>query len=350
MAEPAIRLAYVLSYRAPWYGRTSSILEALRSLPGVTVTEVINRREGPLRYLETVRSLRRAGPSSTDAYLVGFRGHEIFFAVRWWARGRPIVLDSLVFPSSTLLDDGKAGRFGRLLGRILRPVERRILRAANAVIVDTVGHAAHATDEFGVPSPSLHVVPIGAVDGPARRPAAPGEPLRVLFYGSFLPLHGVTVVSEALELVAHLDLRVRLVGGTGIEVRHPGTSHDPWYPFGELIADVLPATDVMLGGPFGATDQAARVVTGKTVQALSAGVPTIVGQSPETARAGFVDRVNCLVVPRDDPHALAAALAWADAHRDDLERIGRNGRLLYDARFSTAALARALLPLVRTLA
>lgn len=349
MADPTIRLAYVLSYRAPWYVRSTSILEALRSLPGVAVTEIVNRREGPSRYLETLRGLRCARPASTDLYVVGFRGHEIFPAVRAWARGTPVVLDSLVSPSAALTGDGKAGSGGELLGRLLRPVERHIVRSADAIIVDSTGHADYLCEEFGVEPTALHVVPIGAAEGPRRRPAGPDRPLRLLFYGTFLPLHGVGVVTDALEAVAHLDLRIRIVGGSGTQLRHPGACHDRWVPFRELIAEVLPDTDLMLGGPFGPTDQASRVVTGKTVQALAASVPTVVGRSPETERAGFVDRENCLTVPRDDPHGLADAIAWADSHRDDLERIGRNGRTLYEARFSTAALARALDPLVRTL-
>lgn len=349
MADPTIRLAYVLSYRAPWYVRSTSILEALRSVPGVAVTEIVNRREGPSRYLETLRGLRRARPASTDLYVVGFRGHEIYPAVRAWARGKPVVLDSLVSPSAALTGDGKAGRGGELLGRLLRPVERHILRSADALIADSTGHADYLCDEFGIEPSAVHIVPIGAAEGPPRRPTGPDRPLRLLFYGTFLPLHGIGVVTDALEAVAHLDLRVHIVGGSESRLCHPGAYHDRWIPFRELVAEVLPNTDLMLGGPFGDTDQASRVVTGKTVQALAAGVPTVVGRSPETERAGFVDRENCLLVPRGDPHALAAAIAWADTHRDALERIGRNGRALYEARFSTAALARALDPLVRTL-
>lgn len=352
MGEPSLRLAYVLSYRAPWYVRTASVLDGLRALPGVSVTEAANRSEGPRRYLETVLALRRVRPSTTDAYLVGFRGHEILLAVRWWARGRPVVLDCLVSPSAALAQDGKGGSVGRLLGRVLQPFERWILHAADAVLVDTAAHAEFLHSQFGLDHDAVHVVPIGAVPAPPRRVPEAGSPLRVLFYGSFLPLHGVEVIADALHLVSGGDLDVLIVGGSRRELarrRLDSVSHIEWLPFAELVTDVLPATDLMLGGPFGPTDQASRVITGKTVQALATGVPTVVGWSGEAERFGFADRTNCLVVPRGDARRLAETIEWASAHRVDLDNIGANGRLLFESQFSTLALARALDPLIQAL-
>lgn len=352
MPERPLHMTYVLSYRAPWYVRTASLLDGLRALPAVTVTEATNRTEGPHRYVETLTALRQVPPSATDAYLVGFRGHEIMPAVRRWAKDRPVVLDCLVSPSAALSHDGKRGRTGRLVGRVLEPFERRILHAADAVLVDTQGHAEFLCSQFGLPPDSVHAVPIGAVPAPRRQVAEEGRPLRVLFYGSFLPLHGIDVIADALGQVAGTDLDILIVGASRRDLDRwgfPMVSHARWMRFADLVAEVIPATDLVLGGPFGPTDQASRVITGKTVQALAAGVPTVVGLSDETERHGFVDRQNCLAVPRGDAHRLAEAIRWARDHRPDLERIGAGGRALFDSRFSTAALAHAIDPVVRTL-
>ena len=114
----------------------------------------------------------------------------------------------------------------------------------------------------------------------------------------------------------------------------------PWMPLRELLEREIPSADLCLGGPFGDTPQARRVVTTKTMQCLALGKVTVVGAVDDAF--GFVDRENCLLVPQNDPVALATAMRWAFEHRTLLPTIGNNGKLLYRDRFGQTAIAAGL--------
>ena len=103
---------------------------------------------------------------------------------------------------------------------------------------------------------------------------------------------------------------------------------------------MIARADLCLGGPFGNTDQAQRVITGKTFQFLAMEKPVVIGRIKDNA--GFEDRRNCLLVSQGDGEELARVILWCLENRDRLGDIGRNGRLLYDRLFSTECITRQL--------
>lgn len=348
--QSPVRLCYVHCYRDPDYTRARCQIEALRTMPGVELQLAATRRRGLWRYGELIAELWRAHRRPRpDAYLLGFRGHELFWLIRLLAGRRPVILDALMSPGSSLREEAKAGAAGLLLAPLVCALERRVLLAADVVLTDTPHHAAHYHVAFGVPYASIVPIPVGAVECDAPAPI-PGKSFRVLFYGSFLPLHGVDVILRAASLLRELDIDFVFVGGTRraakrleARCRELGVTrytHAPWMAFEDLIERVIPAADLCLGGPFGDTPQSRRVVTTKTTQCLALGRPTVVGAL--AGDVGFRDRDNCFVVPQDDPAALAEAIRWAFEHRQDLPALGERGRALYRQRFGPEAIAAGL--------
>ncbi len=316
-----------------------------------------------MRYIETLRLLlhiRRA--HRPDLYILGFRGHEIAWVVRRLTRGRPLVFDALMSPFAALTEERKAGTLGALLGQLWRPWEARALREADLVLTDTVLHAAYYTRTFGLAPERILPVPVAAAESTATPEGivtrADSDPLHVLFYGSFLPLHGIEIIVEAAASVKDIPLRFDFIGGNPAQAwrlralcANVGVSnytHRTWVSFDELIAREVPAANLCLGGPFGGTPQARRVVAGKTSQCLALGRPTIIGAID--ANYGFVDKHNCLLVPQGDARALASALRWAYANREALPMIGQRGQMLYRERLSVQVISQLLYPALEGLA
>jgi glycosyltransferase involved in cell wall biosynthesis len=108
--------------------------------------------------------------------------------------------------------------------------------------------------------------------------------------------------------------------------------HIDWVEYQELPRYIAQAA-LGLGGPFGDTGQAGRVITGKTFQFLAMAKPVIVGMY-NGDDDGFEDKVNCLQVPRGDEQALANAISWAFEHGESLKRISQQGYDLYRSRYS----------------
>ncbi|OPY04367.1 MAG: putative glycosyl transferase [Syntrophaceae bacterium PtaU1.Bin231] len=348
------KLCYILCYREPNYVRSMSLMAALRRMRGAVVLEAVNTSAGWIRYVETiVRLIRCRLTEKPDTYVLGFRGYEIFWVARLLTAGRALVFDHMMSPYDSLLNERKAIRRGGILDALVYRYERGILRSSDLVLTDTVTHQRFISKRFGIPSGKIAVVPVGTDESlfyPRHGPEAQGkERLHVLFYGSFQPLHGVPVILEVARRLRNKPVHFTIAGGKGPGKGDLGT-HDEspanvtrlgWVPYRELPAMIARA-DLCLGGPFGDTGQAQRVITGKTFQFLAMGKPVVVGRIDEDA--GFEDRHNCLLVTQGSVEALEEAVLWCLANRDRLEEIGRNGRLLYERCFSTACIAAKLEP------
>ena len=337
-----ICLCYVLSYRAPQYIRTRTLLAALQECANLRVVTAINTRTGIWRYVETFfRILKVRRRERPDIYMLGFRGHEIFWPVKVLARGKPLILDALMSPYAAMKEENKKGLTGRWLAPLVFRLESNMLHHADAVLTDTRLHASFLAETFGLVANKVIDVPIGAVECASGDQEAfkqrHDEIFSVLFYGSFLALHGVDVILEAAARLKELPIRFDFVGGAAAnerDLRQRGKAlgvtrftYRRWVPFEKLLQVDIPSSDLCLGGPFGTTPQASRVVTGKSAQCMSLGKPTVVGEIDE--QFGFLDRVNCLLVKRGDPVDLSKAIRWAYEHRDELAEMGRKGRDLY---------------------
>lgn len=359
-----ILIAYVLAYRAPDYIRSQCLVRALDQSPDIELLVARNRSTGILRYLETWRALRQLrNTHSPDVYILGFRGHEIFWLVRWLIGNKPLVFDALMSPSASLREERKGGLLGRLLAPLINRFERGILRNADLVLTDTRQHALFYETHFSLRTEHILAIPVGAVETAISsqtipQPEIKHAPFSVLFYGSMLPLHGIDVIVSAAALLTDLPIRFDFIGGKDKQSQQlhsqcaaHGVSqytHRKWVPMTRLLEHEIPRADICLGGPFGNTPQAQRVVTSKSSQGLALGKATVIGSIDEGY--GFIDKCNCLLVPQADAPALAAALRWCYENRECLHAIGMRGKQLYADKLSVASIASALIPALQHLA
>jgi len=351
------RVCLVQAYRAASYIRGATLRAGLASVDSVALTLAMNRSAGIRRYLEAIRDLLRIRRElDPGIYILAFRGHEIAWLVRWLTRGRLFVFDAMMSPYAALAEERKFGPSGRLLATLWKPFERAALAKADAILTDTESHSEYLQSQFGISRGKIIVVPVGAIEPPARsrEPAPSNDALRILFYGSFLPLHGIDVILDAADMLRDLPLFFDFIGGNEKDARKLAQrlgqsdttcfSHRAWVPFNDLLEFDIPRADLCLGGPFGNTPQARRVITGKTHQFLASGKAAVVGDIDEDC--GFVDKSNCLLVQQGNPMALANAIRWAHGNRTRLPAIGAAGRKLHEQRYSAdvigARLAEAL--------
>ena len=347
-----MRICYVLAYRAPGYIRTRSLLAALDSLPNIECHTAINTCTGIGRYRDTLEQVNHIERQyRPDLYILGFRGYELYWPLRRLIGKRPLILDAMMSPSLALAQENQYGLAGRLLSRLITPIEKSILRDADFILTDTAAHVEAFSHRYQLSLTQLAALPIGAVEtAPAVQTPGQSARLRVLFYGSFLPLHGSNVILQACHTLNDLPLDLDFIGTNaqiethlqqvfrpGVPLRYRARR---WVPFEDLLQHELPTADLCLGGPFGNTPQAQRVITGKTSQALAQAVPTVVGET--AAMQGFVHQQNCLLVPQADPQALALSLRWAYENRAKLSYIGQKGLQLYQEQLSLAVVAQRL--------
>jgi glycosyltransferase involved in cell wall biosynthesis len=357
-----LKVVYIVAYRAPDYIRSQGLVRAMGECGDIELFEARNHSTGLRRYFETWATLLRLKRKhKPDLYVLGFRGHEMFWPVRWLSLGKPLVFDALMSPSAALGEEKKAGMLGQLFAPVMRWLELGILRNADLVLTDTQQHVDFYVQQFGLPRSKLLAVPVGAAElpiGADKQMRHSGDDgFSVLFYGSMLPLHGVDVIVAAAAQLKDLPIRFDFIGGSAKQTRHlrqlcarhdiTQYTHRNWVPLDELVSKEIPCADLCLGGPFGGTPQARRVITSKTSQALALGKVTVIGAIDEDI--GLRDKHNCLLVPQANPQALAAALRWAFEKRSELPEIGMRGQVLYREKLSVHVIAQRLCLALRTL-
>lgn len=289
-----------------------------------------------------------------DAVVVGYPGHFLvpFGRLLSAYRHAPLVFDPLVSLLDTFAGDRALVRRGGAKATALRVVDEIALRTPDLVLADTWAHGAYYQEAFGIARERVAVVPVGALpepraDGSARE-LGPGEPLTVVQYGKWSPLHGADVVLSAAELLGAEPFRFVLIGEGQLSpdlrasIAARGLTNVQWLgqlPAGELRAYTL-AADVCLG-VFGGSEKAGRVVPNKVFDALACGRP-VVTAAGDGAREWLRDDESALLTPAGDAAALAAALRrLLDA--GERARFGEAALTLYRRAFTPAAVAGGLL-------
>jgi glycosyltransferase involved in cell wall biosynthesis len=293
-------------------------------------------------------ALRRI-PAPDCVWVPCFRQRDLAAARRWCGRrGVPLVFDPLISAYDKQVWERFKLREASPAARKLLVWERGLFALADLVIADTPCHAAFFRETLGVPEEKLRVVYVGA-DETFFRPAparAPSSPMDVLFYGSFIPLHGAQTIIEAARIYQGPPVRWSLLGDgparPACRKAAAGLANvffEDRIPYAAL-PDRIRRADILLG-VFGTTRKAGRVIPNKVFQALAAGRPVITRVSdayPAEARASEALEF----VPPGEPQALAGAVAAWAARRERLPARGRAARVQYEALFSADAIRRQL--------
>ena len=343
-----MKICYILSYRSPEYVRTKTLLGALKQLNNIEVFEAVNTAKGMFRYVQTLMLLLYIKKTQKpECYILGFRGYEIFWIVRILTIGKTLVFDHMMSPYDSLINEKKWIKKGSFVDKILIFLyEKLILRYSDIILTDTVLHKKYFTNLFKIATEKIIAIPVGADEAIFRQENEIEDSntqayFNVLFYGSFLPLHGMDVILKSAQLLRKYPIKFTIIGGSHKNLKEflqmkedlnlDNVKHIKWIPI-EHLPEIINESDICLGGPFGNTGQAKRVVTGKTFQALAMAKPVVVGEIDFDY--GFINKKNCLLVKQSSSRALAEIILWCTQNREKLFLIGKNGRVLYLRNFS----------------
>jgi len=362
--ESPLRVCYFGTYRAN-YSRNRTMIEGLRR-NGVEVIEChqplwqgIEDRERAARggwvrpsflgrvlrtYGRLLRAYREVG--DFDVMVVGYPGQTDAFLARTltWLRRKPLVLD--VFMSIYLIacERGLVDQHP-LTGRLIYSLEKLVLRLPDLLIQDTAEYVAWLRETYGLDQSRVHfrLVPTGADDRvfhPVEVEQREDRPFLALYYGTFIPNHGVEYIVEAARILKEEeDICFEFVGRGPTKARAVALAQDyglmnvtfvDWIAK-ESLSQEAAAADVVLG-VFGTTPQSMMTVQNKIYEGLAMAKPVITGDAP-TIRKTLVHGKHVYLCERANPQALADALLTLKRDPDLRQRLSENGYRLFRSRF-----------------
>lgn len=352
--------------------RVRMLLSAFRELqPGLTVChrkvwegiEDKSQIGGARRWLSILLTLLLAYPALILSYLRAPK-HDVVVVpypglldvlILWplaRLRGARICWDVFISAYDTVVIDRAMVPKRGFVARLIYAAEWLATRAVDLVLLDTREHARHVAELFGLDQRKVRSVWVGVEDDTFRREALPLRegPVNVLFYGQFIPLHGLDTIVDAIARLSGRadapDMRFTIVG-TGQEAARidaklanlnlASVERIQWVDYARLPA-LIAASDICLG-VFASGGKAARVIPNKVFQILAVGRPLVTMDSPairEIVEPGAAVRL----VPPGDADALADALAAlaTDLRSEDGQR--RISTVLHDLPLADVAIVR----------
>jgi glycosyltransferase involved in cell wall biosynthesis len=262
----------------------------------------------------------------------------LFTGVAGWAIARmmraPLVLDvrDLWPAAATSLRQISPG----LSTSAAELIERRLYRAAAAVVAVTQPFCEHI-DAIRQKPPSTTLIPNGTLEqffsenGAGNRLGVGDDRFLVTFAGT----HGIAqALPSALEAAerAREDADFAFIGEGPVkqlivdQARERNLANVHFHPQVPLeeITPILRASDALLV-TLSSHPTFEQFLPSKLTDFMAVGRPVLLAAAGESAR--LVESVGAgVVVPPEDPDALADAVRWLHEHPEEAEEMGRRGR------------------------
>lgn len=279
----------------------------------------------------TYRYLRQP---AHDAVMVGYLGLIDLFAIWPWAklRRKPIVWDALMSLYNTLVIDRGMFKENSLRAKVLFLAEWMACRMADRVLVTTEQRRKDFVTRYQLAWDRVVAIPVGVEfdafpeRSVSKDDASAADEVKLLFYGNFLPLHGVKTIVKAAQLAVDRPYQWTLIGSgqTAAEVQTmlddapvPNLTWLKWVEYPTLHQWIHRA-DIGLG-IFGGSNKAAETIPNKIYQILATGTPLITRDSP-AMRELFSEQGarGVYLIPPENPEAILDAIENFQTDRAEL--------------------------------
>jgi glycosyltransferase involved in cell wall biosynthesis len=287
-----------------------------------------------------------------DVLVIGYPG-QIDVFVGWLLaglRGKPLVWDVLNSLYLITLERGIRQR-SRITVEMIRLVERLACKLPDRMLLDTEQFVAWFVQTHGANPSRFRLVQIGAderlfqpLDNPT--PKDPHGYFRVLYYGTYIPNHGVETIIEAARNLQtspspnDQQVRIKLIG-TGPDLPKAralaekyslvNVTFIDWLETAELSEHIATA-DLILGA-FGRTQQLLLTNNNKIYEGFAMRKAVLSARTPALP-AVLEHGVHLYLCERGDAGSLADAIRALQADPDLRQRLADNGYRVFHDHFT----------------
>ncbi len=267
-------------------------------------------------------------------------------------KNKKVVIDAFLGIYDTVIRDRCLFKQKSLIARLIWHYEKKFLAAADYILVDTELNGEMLREDYRLPESKIKIIPVGIDETlwkPVRLSNTPK--FKVVFWCTFIPLHGAEVVARAAQLIEGRTQNIEfIIIGTGQLSER----------FGKLLNEMLLSNLKWIAhfisleaiykhvkeshcclGIFGNTDKSHRVIPYKVYQALASGRPVITART-KASQGLLTHRENALLVTPDAPEELADAILALQADAELSRDLGEKGRATYETCLSNNTINRKI--------
>ena len=234
------------------------------------------------------QSLKSRYNQDCDVIFIGFAPQLVLPFLGRKFKGKQIIIDFFISVYDTLICDRKLFRKGGLIALLSHKLDEVTIRKADYIITDTKAHAKFFVEEFGADQRKTETIYLEADQNiyyprVAKNINYPNDKVKVLYFGSILPLQGVDIVLDAIRLLKdNTNIAFEVIGPIPQKYNKPiqdNVKYIDWLSQEELANHIADA-DLCLAGHFNKEiKKADRTIPGKAYIYEAMGKAMILGNS-----------------------------------------------------------------------
>lgn len=280
-----------------------------------------------------------------DFYFVSYMGHFLVLYLRLFTK-KPIVFDFYLSLFDMMCNDRKLYAPNSFLGKITYWIEKKSLQKADYIIVDTQKLIDTLSTEYGIEKEKFVRVPLTINEENVfpQKVEPYKENFTVLYVGSYIPLHGTSVIIETARILQEQgeDISILMIGkGPHLQLckdlvekyQLTNVEFKGFMPLEELNY-YYNATDINLG-LFNNGERANAVVLNKTNDSFRVGKPHLTLET-DAMKEAFKDNEDIFYVKDINPETLVDKIIALKNNPNLVKKVGENALQSYDTKLSNA--------------
>jgi len=269
---------------------------------------------------------------------------------------KPIIYFPAFSIYDTLVNDRKKIKKNSIKAKFVHFVDELACKWSDKVVLESTEEINYFIKEFGLQRNKFSQLPLSA-DESIFQPLSNIETkdkFTVLFFGSFIPLHGTKTIVEAAQILQKNDDIEFVMCGDGqikpeiemlIAKNHLNNVKLLGLVSKDELLDNIKNSDICLG-IFGNTIKAHKVVTNKVFQILASKKPLITMDSPASKEINLKNQENCILVPSADPEKLAESIMYLMQNPQKRQEISEKGYQNYTNELSMNNVGKRLVEII----